>query len=136
VPIIFGDLPQIDGSAASRLNLQIMAAVAEFERRRTGERMKDWWRQRKAQGLPAGCPRNMTREGRVKGAKNAAKERTARAIDEMTDVADIAKEKRDLGWSFSHIAKHLNVERYKTRRGKAWRPVQVMRVLERLERKG
>lgn len=132
VPIIFGDLPAIDGSAASRLHLQIMAAVAEFERKRTGERMKDWWQQRKAQGLPAGCPRNMTQEGRIKGARNAAKERTARAVDEMADVAEIAKEKRDLGWSLNRIAQHLNTERYKTRRGKAWRPVQVKRVLDRI----
>ena len=38
VPIAFGDLPEIDGSAASRLMVQMMANMAEFERRRTGEK--------------------------------------------------------------------------------------------------
>jgi hypothetical protein len=41
VPIIFGDLPEIDGSAASRMFVQVMASVAEFERRRIGERTKE-----------------------------------------------------------------------------------------------
>ena len=34
VPVIFGDLPEVDGSAASRLMVQMMANIAEFERRR------------------------------------------------------------------------------------------------------
>ncbi len=41
VPIIFGDLPEIDGSAASRFIVQSMANVAELERRRIGERTKE-----------------------------------------------------------------------------------------------
>ncbi len=131
VPLIFGDLPEIDGSAASRMMVQVMAAVAEFERRRTGERMKDWWKQRKAMGLPAGCPKNMTPEGRAIGARNAAVARVARAIDEMADIAEIAAEKVKGGSTFSQIADHLNAEGYVTRRGKSWHAIQVKRVLDR-----
>ena len=136
VPIIFGDLPEIDGSAASRMMVQVMAAVAEFERRRTGERMKDWWKQRKTLGLPTGCPANMTQEGRMMGARNAAIARVALAIDEMADIAEIAAGKVKEGWSLSHIADHLNSEGYVTRRGKGWHPCQVMRVLDRIKKGG
>ena len=41
VALIFGDLAEIDGSAASRLMVQMMANIAEFERRRIGERTKE-----------------------------------------------------------------------------------------------
>jgi DNA invertase Pin-like site-specific DNA recombinase len=133
VPIIFGDLPEIDGSAASRVMVQMLAAFAEFERRRGGERMRDWWRQRKAQQLPAGCPRNMSQEGRLKGAATAAVNRTARAIDEMTDIAEIAAEKVKEGWSHRRIAAYLNAEGYPTRHGKDWHAVQVSRVLKRVK---
>jgi DNA invertase Pin-like site-specific DNA recombinase len=132
VPIIFGDLPEIDGSAASRLMLQVMAAVAEFERRRTGERMKEWWKQRKALGLPAGCPRNMTMEGRLKGGRNAAISRTKKAIEEMADIAEIASEMRRNGATLASIADHLNRNGYVTRKGGSWSATQVMRVLNRL----
>jgi DNA invertase Pin-like site-specific DNA recombinase len=132
VPLIFGDLPEIDGSAASRMMVQVMAAVAEFERRRTGERMKDWWKQRKALKLPAGCPRNMTSEGRVMGAKNAAIARTEKAIEEMADIAEIAVQMR-ARHSLAEIAAHLNQEGYVTRKGASWHPIQVKRVLDRIK---
>jgi hypothetical protein len=41
VPLIFGDLPEIDGSAAPGLMVQMMSSIAEFERWRIGERTKE-----------------------------------------------------------------------------------------------
>jgi DNA invertase Pin-like site-specific DNA recombinase len=133
VPLIFGDLPEIDGSAASRMMVQVMAAVAEFERRRTGERMRDWWKQRKALSLPAGCPRNMTSEGRAKGVRNAAIKRTQQAIEELADIAEIASKVARGGSTLAEIAAHLNAEGYVTRKGAKWHPIQVKRVLDRLK---
>lgn len=76
VPVIFGDLPEVDGSAASRLMVQMMANIAEFERRRIGERTKEALAVLKARGVKLGTPRNLTRDARLKGARNAAVERT------------------------------------------------------------
>ena len=72
VPIIFGDLPAVDGSPASRMTVQSMAMIAEFERLRMGERMADWHKQRKRLGFKAGTPANLTYKDQVKGAKAAA----------------------------------------------------------------
>jgi DNA invertase Pin-like site-specific DNA recombinase len=132
VPVIFGDLPEVDGSAASRFMVQMMAAVAEFERRRIGERTKDALAVLKARGVKLGTPRNLTQAARLKGAQNAAVERTARAVREMADVAPIAARMRAEGASLGRIAAHLNAEGYVTRKGTTWRPMQVKRILDRI----
>jgi DNA invertase Pin-like site-specific DNA recombinase len=134
VPLVFGDLPEVDGTPAGRLIVQIMASVAEFERRRMGERMKDWHRVRKAKGLRSGTPRNLVQEHRIKGAKCAAAERAKRAVDEMADVIMVAAELRTAGRSLREIARALNVEGYVTRRGKSWTHPLVLRLLGRKPR--
>lgn len=136
VPVIFGDLPEVDGSAASRLMVQMMANIAEFERRRIGERTREALAVLKARGVKLGTPANLTRAARLKGAHNAAVERTARAVREMADVAPTVARMRAEGASLGQIAAHLNAEGYVTRRGKAWRPEQVRRVLARASSPG
>ena len=132
VPIIFGDLPEVDGrTAAGRAQIQMMALMAEFERRRMGERMKDWHRERKAQGFKAGTPSNLTPEARAKGIRAAAANRTAKAIEEMADVTPIAVKMRSEGHGLQSIADHLNDEGYVTRQGGSWSATQVMRILNR-----
>jgi DNA invertase Pin-like site-specific DNA recombinase len=131
VPIIFGDLPERDFSAADRMMIQIISSFAEFELNRMRERMRDWHRQRKALGLKSGTAANMTREGRLKGARSSAARRTAEAVADMSDIAEIAAEKRDEGWTLGRIAQHLNSEGFPTRRGKSWHANQVKRVLDR-----
>jgi DNA invertase Pin-like site-specific DNA recombinase len=131
VPIMFADLPEIDGSAASRLMVQQMAIIAEFERRRMGERMKDWHRARKAKGLAPGYRDNLTPEARAKGTRKSAQRRTAQAIDEMSDVWTIASQARSEGLTLQVIADRLNSEGYLTRQGASWSPTQVRRVLDR-----
>lgn len=132
VPVIFGDLPEVDGSAASRLMVQMMAVIAEFELRRIGERTKEALAVLKARGVKLGTPRNLTHEARLKGAKSAALARTAAAVTEMADVAPIAARMRAEGASLGRIAAHLNAEGYVTRKGTTWRPTQVKRVLDRI----
>ena len=136
VPIIFGDLPEVDGSAASRLMIQMMANIAEFERRRIGERTKEALAMLKAKGVKLGTPANLHQDGRLNGARKAAKSRTERAVDEMSDVAERGNALRAKGHSFAAIAATLNEEGYTTRgrpgqRGSAWRAIQVKRVLDR-----
>jgi DNA invertase Pin-like site-specific DNA recombinase len=135
VNIIFGDLPEIDGSAASRFMVQVMAAMAEFERRRIGERTKEALAELKKRGVKLGTPANLTQEAREKGAKASAKKRIARAIDEQSDIAEEASRLRKDGKSLRQIADHLNVEGYVSRRGGSWASSQVLRVLRRLKPK-
>src|SRR5690348_15764627 len=101
VPIMFGDLPEIDGSAASRLMVQMMANVAEFERRRVGERTREALAQLKARGVRLGRPENLDRAGRLKGARASAAARAAKAIADMADVAAIATRLRAEGRSLA-----------------------------------
>jgi DNA invertase Pin-like site-specific DNA recombinase len=133
VPIIFGDLPELSFSAADRMMVQMVASFAEFELNRMKERMREWHRQRKARGLPSGVPENLTQDGRLRGTMNAALKRTADAIEEMSDIAEIAAVKITEGWTLAQIADHLNAEGYPTRRGKSWHPIQVKRVLDRIK---
>jgi DNA invertase Pin-like site-specific DNA recombinase len=133
VPLIFGDLPEVDGSAASRLHVQMMAAIAEFERRRIGERTKEALTELKAQGVKLGTPRNLKQEHRVKGARISAQKRRERAVDQMSDVAELVAPMRKEGRSLAQIAAHLNEQEYRTRRGGSWSPTQVKRVLDRAD---
>jgi DNA invertase Pin-like site-specific DNA recombinase len=138
VPILFADLPEIDGSAASRLMVQMMANIAEFERRRIGERTREALAALKAKGkkLGASLPqcRNLTQDGRVKGSRIAAKNRVVRAVDEMSDVAQAAGELRQRGRSLREICQELQEQGFTTRNGsEVWTAAQVLRVLRRAE---
>lgn len=132
VPLIFGDLPDIDGSPASRLMVQMMANIAEFERRRIGERTKEALAQLKAQGRKLGTPANLTNEAHLKGSKKAAAKRVAKAVEDQADIAEVGSKMRAEGRSLRQIAAYLNEEGYVTRKGGRWSPSQVLRVLRRL----
>jgi DNA invertase Pin-like site-specific DNA recombinase len=136
VPIIFGDLPEIDGSAASRVSLQLMASIAEFERRRIGERTKEALAELKKRGVKLGTPANLTDEARLRGSKSAAAKRVLKAIDDQSEIAEVALRMKGEGGSLRQIAAHLNEEGYATRKGgkKGWTPSQVLRVLKRLSK--
>jgi DNA invertase Pin-like site-specific DNA recombinase len=131
VPIMFGDLPEVDGSAAGRLMVQMMANIAEFERRRMGERMKDWHRERRAQNLEPGYKSNLTQDARERGAENSARKRREKARDDMSDVAQIVVRMRSEGSSLQSIADYLNAESIVARKGGMWSRTQVQRVLDR-----
>ncbi len=135
VPIIFGHLPEVDGSAAGRLMIQMMANFSEFERRRIGERTKDALAILKSRGVKLGASRpecqNLTDADRKRGSEVAAKARTAQAIEEMADVAEIAVKMRGEAGTLQSIADYLNAERIPSRKGAAWNPMMVKRVIDR-----
>ena len=112
VPIIFGDLPEVDGSAAGRLMIQMMANFSEFERRRIGERTREALAIFKGRGVKLGASRpecqNLTDADRKRGSEIAAKVRTAEAIEEMADVAEIAD---DAGRRFNLASDRRPLER-------------------------
>jgi DNA invertase Pin-like site-specific DNA recombinase len=133
VPVLFGDMPEIDGTTAGgRLMIQTMANFAEFERRRIGERTREALAVLKAKGVKLGTPENLTREAQLKGSHAAAMARTAKAVEDMSDVAEFAQARWNTGHSLREIAAALTSEGYTTRRGDGWSAVQVKRVLNRI----
>jgi DNA invertase Pin-like site-specific DNA recombinase len=131
VPIIFGDLPEVDGTPSGRMMVQMMAVFAEFERRRIGERTKEALAVLKAQGRRLGTPGNLKPEHRAKGRAVAIQRKIARAIAETTDVTPIAVEMRRRGCTLQQIADRLNLDGYVTRQGARWTTTPVLRVLRR-----
>lgn len=124
-----------DQPFANRLTIQILAAVAEDETRRISERTKAALAAYKRRGgrLGAQLPqcRNLTARARRKGAQAAADVHRRRADEAYADLRDQLVDLRQGGKSFQAIAKQLNAEGQTTRRGKAWNPMQVSRVLNR-----
>jgi DNA invertase Pin-like site-specific DNA recombinase len=125
--------------------LQVFGTFAEFERRRIGSRTREALKVLKARGVPLGASnpkcRNLTPEARAQGSRSSARTSRARAIEEQSDVAAIAAQKRSEGLSLRRIAAHLNAESYPTRDGSVldpetgkggWSAVQVKRVLDRI----
>lgn len=124
-----------DNPHANELTMDILAAVAEDEIRRISTRTKAALEAYKARGgrLGASLPqcRNLTPAAREKGARMAGASHTKNAADAYLDIADVVSEMREGGYSLREIAGDLNASGYTTRRGKAWNPVQVARILER-----
>jgi DNA invertase Pin-like site-specific DNA recombinase len=138
VPIIFGDLPDVDiATPEGRMMLQMFGSYAEFERRRIGSRTREALRVLKRQGVPLGASRpesrNLTREARRRGAEASAGLSKARAIKEQEDITAIAARKKAEGLSLRRIADHLNstVPPTPTRQGKRWSAGLVKRLLNR-----
>lgn len=134
VPILFGDLPEVDGrTPEGRAMIQMMAMFAEFERRRIGTRTKEALAALKAQGVKLGTPRNLKYEDRIKGAKISAQRSHQKAIDQMSDAYEVARPMRDEGATLQDIADHLNEQEYMTARGSRWTAAQVLRLLARVK---
>jgi DNA invertase Pin-like site-specific DNA recombinase len=125
----------VDNPSANRLTVQILSAVAEAEARAISERTKAALAAYKARGdcLGASLPqcRNLTQEGRLRGAKKATETHRRNAAEAYADVAEEMRLLRASGKSLRGIARILNCDGHTTRRGKPWNPMQVQRVLTR-----
>lgn len=130
VPFVACDNPH-----ANRLTLHILAAVAEAEAKAISERTKAALTAYKARGgkLGAALPqcRNLTKEGRLKGAQRAGVVVAQAAREAYADLLPTITELRTRGLSLQAIADDLNAQGHTTRRGKPWNAVQVARVLSR-----
>ncbi len=114
-----------DNPHANRLPLHILAAVAEDEARRIGERTKDALAAYKARGGALGKLENLTLEAGRKGAATTrGQARTA-----YTAIMPGLRAWRASGLSYRQIAGLLNDAGHVTRSGVPWNHAQVRRVL-------
>ncbi|MSR55797.1 MAG: recombinase family protein [Gemmataceae bacterium] len=133
------DFVACDNPTANRLTLHILSAVAENEARAISDRTKAALQAAKRRGVKLGSARPGHWTGReearlaglVKARVVAAAARTERAEQAYADLQPAMVELRAKGLTLAAIADELNAQGHTTRRGKAWNPVQVARVLER-----
>jgi DNA invertase Pin-like site-specific DNA recombinase len=114
-----------DNPTANRLTVHILAAVAEDEARRISDRTKAALAAYKARGGTLGNPRNLTAFASKKGTASNVKAAERHAAD----VRPAAEKLRAAGRTLSEIASILTGKGLLTRRGKAWSPTAVMRLL-------
>ena len=117
----------VDMPEADNLTIHVMAAVAEREAQLISSRTKAALAARKARGLKLGKPENLTLEARKKGAEVTRQ----RAIKDMRTVAAYAGALRSQGLTLREVAAQLEQHGFQTRRGGAWSPTQVKRILDR-----
>lgn len=125
------DMPE-----ANRFMLHILAAVAENEAEAISTRTKAALAAAKARGVALGWAQSNRdpethRAATQKGNAVSAEVRSAKAESFAEQLRPVI---REIGGdaSLSAIARELNARGIRTQRGKAWSPVQVSRVLERL----
>ena len=135
------DFQAVDNPFANKLTIHIMAAMAEYEREAISTRTKEGLAQAKARGKKLGSARPGHWEGREsaraeggrKGLERARKVISQKAREEYADILPRIQAMRNEGLTLKAIAESLNAEGYKTRRGAAFRPTQIKRILERGE---
>jgi hypothetical protein len=129
----FADLPQIEGPTG-RFMLQQMAAVAELEAGMISKRTKDALAAAKARGRKLGGNRGVVISRKARMAGCAA--RTAIAQARAADLAPTMAELRAGGaTTLAEFAAGLNERSIPTaRKAGEWSPIQVSRVLARINR--
>lgn len=110
-------------SAAGRMVLNILGALAEFERAQVSERTKAALAYKASKGEPLGAP--------ALGYKMV--DGVLEEVPEELATVQRIKELRAEGLVLRDIAALLTKEGHKTKRGGDWHPQSISRVLQRLE---
>jgi len=122
-----------DNPYANELTIDILAAVAANEVRMVSERTKAALAAYKARGGKLGASkrqsRNLTMAARRRGARAAGIALHRMATEAYADIIDDVKGMAHKGLSLAQIATELNELGQTTRRGCAWNPMQVHRLL-------
>jgi DNA invertase Pin-like site-specific DNA recombinase len=122
---------------ANRMTVGIMAVVAEYEAETISARTKAALAAAKRRGVKLGNPAHLDRKARRKGTAASAAVRSAQAHQRARDLAPIVAEVRRSGAaSLREIARGLNERGIPAPRGGVWRPVQVQRLVNRIEASG
>ncbi len=133
IAIHFCDLPELAGDdpAVGRLMLTLLAAVAEFERKRISSRIKAAIAQRKQRGWKATvteASRAGFQAAQPRATKAAAVGRSKRAAQYRAEIRPLIA---SLGpGTLAEIAERLNGQGYTTPKGRPWSPQAVQRVVK------
>jgi DNA invertase Pin-like site-specific DNA recombinase len=125
-----------DQPDANELTIHIFAALAQWERQRISERIKDAHRAKRLReplyrfGTPVVT---LTDETRLKAKMTIS--RGAREDSNWRHAFHYIKDLRSRGRTFREIADELNKERYTTRSGGQFYPAQVWRIYNRFRKK-
>ena len=129
------DFVACDNPHANRLTIHILAAVAEDEARRISQRTKDALAAAKRRGIPLGAARpecrNLTDAARRRGARAGGQAVKQQADEAYVDLRYFLAALRP-AFSYRQIADVLNMQGERTRRGKPWTDVAVLRAFKRL----
>jgi DNA invertase Pin-like site-specific DNA recombinase len=129
VEVIFADYPNIPKGAAGKFFLTQLASVAEFEAGMASERTKAGLKAARARGVQLGKPENLSHDAQIKGAvKNRDQANRAYSL-----LVPAIRQWRSEGQSFGTISDRLNAGGHATRTGASWNPMQVKRVLDRVQ---
>lgn len=122
VQFVCADLPD-----ANTLTVGIFAVIAQNERETIARRTKDALAAKRERGEKLGTPHNLTSEGRAKGVE-AIK---ANAFNNKANVQarQLSQILWAMGLNLTTITKKLNDSGYLTRRGCAFTPTSVKRLL-------
>lgn len=129
------DFVACDIPFANKFTVHILAAVAEHEAEQISQWTKDALAAAKRQGTKLGAAnpkcRNLTDEARRRGAKAAGEAVKRRADEAYADLREFLAALRP-AFSYQQIADILNMQGHRTRRGKPWSDVAVLRACRRM----
>lgn len=112
-----------DNPHATPLTIHIFAAIAEDEAKRISDRIKAALAVAKRRGTQLGGP------DPVAAARRGTRANVKAAASYSADVRPLAERKRTAGKTLQEIADFLTGRGLRTRRGKAWTPTAVLRLL-------
>jgi len=122
------DMPDADA-----FRLHIEAAIAEEERRKISERTKAALAAAKARGVKLGGVRAGQHRLTTEDKARSAERQTARADAYASSIAlQLAELRSEGARSLAQLAEGLNSRGIGTPRGKAWTPMQVLRMTKRV----
>ncbi|MBW3128844.1 recombinase family protein [Hymenobacter profundi] len=116
---------------ANTLTVGLFAVLAQHERETISKRTKDALQAKKARGAVLGTPANLTRA--VIEHSRAIRTQNAQQHQANRQAARLASLLSAQGHTLQQIAQELNEAGYRTRRGKAFFPMSVQRLLKRVK---
>ncbi|RSK23963.1 recombinase family protein [Hymenobacter metallilatus] len=115
---------------ANTLTVGLFAVIAQHERETISKRTRDALQAKKARGARLGTPANLTAEAVARGQE--VRQQNARTNQANRQAARLASLLQAQGHTLQQIAHELNESGYRTRRGKAFFPMSVQRLLQRV----
>lgn len=120
----------VDFPEANELTIHILSAIAQHEAETISKRIKEALAVKKQKGEVMGTPKNLTYKARLKGVETIKKN----ALNNENNSKAIAYIKKSLNenYTLQSIANELNSAQFKTSKGKEFSPMQVKRLIDKL----